>query len=266
MSEFWDSQWATKELFLKEVDLNKPDFRRDPRIMSCIQTLLGEREGGKTDLWLRLCKEEGVPEHYWDDTFVGDPEVYEIEGHRVNPSSLRHAYSAHKILNYLGTDEIGTVLEIGGGYGGFVRALLQRFKVGRWFAVDHPTVLTIQRRFLSEECPNMRVTYLEPKDLTVVEETDLFVNQSSFGEMDPGEVAHYISHANKITNEGGAMLLANKTERRASLWEYPFDDGWNIKLGLWADNEEWFELWARRTRKGPGEPIAPIRSVEEFNV
>ena len=75
----------------------------------------------------------------------GNPPVID-KNLRLNPDSIRHAYTIHR-LKVLGADESSRILEIGGGYG-MAALLAHRAGLRNYMIVDIPYVASLQGAYL----------------------------------------------------------------------------------------------------------------------
>ena len=169
----------------------------------------------------------------FSESAVGNPvEQFTFEGRRFSRSSLNYLLGLCLLKRRLGTDEIGTVVEIGGGFGSLGEILLSggdpRMK---YVDLDIPPNSTIARHYLSAVLGPERVAgFAQTADrgrIDIAElpaasalcnwqiehlhgEVDLFVNFISFQEMEPPIVRNYLTHVERL----GArwVLLRNMRE------------------------------------------------------
>ena len=84
------------------------------------------------------------------DKNIGNPFGIVVEEKIIMPDSPRHFYFANKIKNYIKNKDNFKLLEIGGGYGGLARILLNFKKNITYFSIDLLEGLFIQYYFLKK--------------------------------------------------------------------------------------------------------------------
>jgi hypothetical protein len=157
---------------------------------------------GDFDAWRNL----GMPP-------IGNPYGYNVAGLLVNNNSFYNDYRAFLCSGLVDDVEQPIVAEIGGGYGGFGYALLQRNGAKTYVNFDIPENLIVSSYYLSMAFPKKRILLYENRGVTLDRETlrqydvilmpnfmvpaladlavDIFVNTISFSEMEYATIAAY---------------------------------------------------------------------------
>lgn len=170
--------------------------------------------------------------HEFSESEFGNPiEQFEFDGHRYSRSALNYLLGLSMLKQYIDTDSIRTVLEIGGGFGTLGEILLKSQSPGmRYIDVDIPPVQFVAAEYLSHVFGKENVaTYMDTQiDKVEIEnlpgaavlcnwqieklegQVDLFVNFISFQEMEPSVVANYLNHVDRLKTRW--ILLRNMRE------------------------------------------------------
>ena len=152
------------------------------------------------------------------------------------------------------TKKIQTILEIGGGYGDLARIILLQ-KNFKYFFVDLKENLLLQIYFLNMNCPDLRI-YINNRDALTKQDLndhdlffftpeaisqvlndvkiDLFINSSSFAEMEKKTIKMYFEFIQKRLNIGGYLFNSNRyfkdsVGQKIRLCDYPYDKFWEVK-------------------------------------
>jgi len=166
------------------------------------------------------------------ESLIGKPiDYYNFNSQNYSRSFLNYLLGLNFLKNTVNTENIRTVLEIGGGYGTLGEIVLKSSSDFFYVNVDIPPVAAVSSYYLSEvfgkenvllydESRNLDVIDIEalkkkykcivlcPWQLPKLKGTfDLFVNFLSFQEMEPHIVENYISIAEKLTSK--YVLLRN---------------------------------------------------------
>jgi putative sugar O-methyltransferase len=171
--------------------------------------------------------------HTFSESTSGNPvEQFEFNGRRFSRSSLNYLLGLSLLKKYLGSDEVRTVLEIGGGFGTLGEILAQSgIPDIRYIDIDIPPTHFVAERYLADVLGKERVaTYVDMAHRDEINidslptasvfcswqierlqgQVDLFVNFISFQEMEPPVVENYLSNVKRL----GArwILLRNMRE------------------------------------------------------
>lgn len=170
----------------------------------------------------------------FSESKVGNPvEHFEFDGRSYSRSALNYLAGLVFLAEHADLDTIGTVLEIGGGFGTLGEIMAQCWPADRlrYIDVDIPPTCQFADHYLSNACPNLDVkqsgSAVAPQEMAIdalpplsvlpnwqIENlqghVDLFVNFISFQEMEPDVVQNYLTHVDRL----GArwVLLRNMRE------------------------------------------------------
>lgn len=92
---------------------------------------------------------------------------------------------------------VGSVVEIGGGFGRTCHALLTLCpQIERYVIVDLAPMLELSQAYLARVLPNARVRFIRHDDRLGLDslEPDLVINIDSFQEMPPSAISFYMTH------------------------------------------------------------------------
>ena len=166
---------------------------------------------------------------------VGGPQASMLRDMPVTADSIRMATYAHRIETiWRGTSNwassLISVMEIGGGFGGFAYALTKRMPILEYILIDDAACLEIQRRFLRSALSRELFSacrFISREDAMEFNgKIHLVVNTHSFGEMTVSEVAKYFKLIERVLVAGGAFYTVNRLDRDVSFREYPYDALW----------------------------------------
>ena len=158
---------------------------------------------------------------------------FTFDGRTYSRPSLNYLMGLAFLGEHADLDGIGTVLEIGGGFGTLGEVLLKCWRHGsiRYIDVDIPPTCQFADYYLSHafagtdrmlstdsaEADNLAIEALPPVSVlpnwqieALDGEIDLFVNFISFQEMEPDVVGNYLHHVNRLGAKW--VLLRNMRE------------------------------------------------------
>lgn len=212
--------------------------------------------GSVASVWKRHA--EHLPSRlrqYAAESTWGNPHIEEIEGIPMSISSIEFACWLSHIEPYV-VDGF-QVLEIGAGYGGFARTLLERFPGLRYTIVDLDFVRQVSSKYLAEHQKEVAFSDDVPRTLC----PDLVVQTRGFMEMSAEELNHYFEYIQTSLRPGGLLFTVNRWEKHTVLAEYPFDRRWDpVFVRQWDGNWNMGELLLRRTK----EPQTDQPTVQEL--
>lgn len=119
---------------------------------------------------------------------IGNPRTatYNFGGNSLtcSPTTLRYIKVAADIVSLFDTEQIKTVAEIGAGYGGQCRVLMNILPITEYNLVDLPEVLALDERFLNETgSQNGGVRFIDGTHLYHDVSSDLFISNYAFSEL-----------------------------------------------------------------------------------
>jgi hypothetical protein len=153
-------------------------FRRDPTIVGIFEHVSVEHGAAYLDVIKRdqphLIK-DGFDRFRTNDEF-GAPVTASYPGiGEVSPVTLRYLKVVSDLETYFG-------VEIGVGYGGQARLLLERWDIRSYSLIDLGPVLRLAKRFLRDAGPYPAARFLEP-DLVTARDFDLCISNYAFSEL-----------------------------------------------------------------------------------
>ena len=171
--------------------------------------------------------------HNFTESNCGNPiEQFEFGGRRFSRSSLNYLLGLCLLKKHLGSDELRTVLEIGGGFGTLGEILSQSdIEDIRYIDIDIPPTQFVAERYLANVLGESQVaSFTRTSDLASIAidslplasvlcswqierlqgKVDIFVNFISFQEMEPPVVKNYLKHVMRLGTRW--ILLRNMRE------------------------------------------------------
>lgn len=209
---------------------------------------------------------------YLEECPIGNPRTCVIDGVPVTQSSLEYTYMLTHLAPYL--DEVKTVVDIGGGYGGLARLIKLAHPDVKLVLLDLPEINTIQTYFLGTAFPNARVLGLrdvyrddviDPRqidgdflllpgqliDKLPRDSCEMAINTRSMMEMDLETVSFYVRHVQDKLASDGRFYCVNRYEKKTRLKDYPFDDRWYVSYS---------EPWPRVIDENPHHELVAVRT------
>ena len=158
---------------------------------------------------------------------VGAPLTVEVAQVPIMMDTPRHDHYAQRMLQLLPTG--GTVLEIGGGYGGWVRQAHQRRQDFQVVLCDLPETLYVAWYWLTHVLPAATVDWVDVNPAADVvllparqlgdwSRADIWFSAHSLGEMDQATVDRYVAWAH---TRRPRYLYHDNADRRPDRWNDP---------------------------------------------
>ena len=131
---------------------------------------------------------------------VGNPEVQHFEGHgTMSPTTLRYIKVASDLDTIFGSLGDYNIVEIGSGYGGQSKILMDIHQLNSYTYIDLPQVLKLNAKYMSKFSYPYKMNFLT--DLkTLLKEYDLIISNYAFTECEKIIQKFYIDQIiNKCT-------------------------------------------------------------------
>ena len=157
MSEAWNIVAADADRYLQacrefvEDDEKFAGFKQDQRY----KVILEHVSAWEATVFMSEMKnladvvQEEVDEFRENDSVGGAlVEEFRFFG-AMSPSTVRYIKNTLDIADFLGDEELSTVVEIGGGYGGMCKTLSVMFDFDNYFMADLPDPLALAMKYLS---------------------------------------------------------------------------------------------------------------------
>jgi len=155
--------------------------------------------------------------------------------YEVNDFIIKSYYYINILNSYMELSKTKFIAEIGAGNGNLMSLLKHHFNSKCIINVDLPETLTLCIPFLENLFPNAKILlpneinekvgedallnydfiFLTPGQITLLEENliDLFINTSSFGEMNMPQIEEYINLIQKVGKQGSFFFCSNRVEK-----------------------------------------------------
>lgn len=113
----------------------------------------------------------------------GGPQIYEYKSIGfISTSSLRYMSVITDILNFHGSLENKTVVEIGAGYGGQAMLISSLFKIKKYIIVDLPEPILLIKKFLTKNDVNLGQFEFYTSDNLPHIQSDYLISNYAFSE------------------------------------------------------------------------------------
>ena len=138
---------------------------------------------------------------------IGNPFRYTYSGiGRVSPTQLRYAKVLTDLVDFFGSLNKFTVVEVGVGYGGQASQICKSFDIAKYELVDIPTVLQLASRYINDRVPNAPLRLLETESHTGGM-YDLFISNYAFSELKRNIQEQYFR--NYVSNAKRGYVIYN---------------------------------------------------------
>lgn len=134
-----------------------------------------------------------------------------------SPTTLRYIKVLVDVLNFFDVGKIKTVTEVGIGYGGQCRILMDALTIQRYNLVDLPEVLALTEKFLDAFNLSGNVRYIDGTHIYHDAPCDLFISDYAFSELAKPAQDIYI---NKIISKAKAGYVTWDGDFFASVGMY----------------------------------------------
>lgn len=201
------------------------------------------------------------------DDMIGMPSSYRIPPYHITEARLRHFYYRSQIARHLAP--LGTVLEIGGGFGGLAAEIVEHLKPPVYYLVELPDAIPLAYYYLSLRLgchiqalfrlrdkidSAARVVLATPWKMTDLPRgVDLAVNTMSFQHMDSANLEFYFGQIGRLGTR--RMYLVNRNRRRdpsdVPIDEYPIPPGMRLERDQKWPLGDHRERFYREAETGP---------------
>lgn len=165
-----DTNWMVKGDTLRDYleackTADIKNFKRDPRLTKIFEHASIEQGAAYLSLILRQTPE--LFKHNFTNDLYGNPYLYEyiLEGGYFSPSTLQYIGVLSNLITKFGSLDGMRIVEIGGGYGGQCRTIMDVFKPECYTIIDLPEVCELQRKYCAAKCQSL--IYNESYDLVI---------------------------------------------------------------------------------------------------
>ena len=124
------------------------------------------------DEYYKVIPEE-LLNHKWTNDFYGSPVIHNYNGKRFSTSTLQYIGVLSNLIKRFGSLDGKNIIEIGGGYGGQCRTIMDMFNIGCYHIIDLPEVCELQRKYCKAQ------TYTKPTG----HEYDLVISNYALSEI-----------------------------------------------------------------------------------
>jgi putative sugar O-methyltransferase len=183
-------------------------------------------------------------EKYKTNDIIGTPKKHEYKYGKMSPTTLRYIKVMGDLVNYFGNLDGLDVVEIGCGYGGQCKIILDTYNVKSYTLIDLPNVLELTKKYLlSLNIDISNIFFKDISQLTDNENYDLFISNYAYTECidEIREIyANKILYKSKMGYVTANMLpleildkeIINKIEKSFKIKEIPYTGDGNIII-IW---------------------------------
>lgn len=182
----------------------------------CFKYILNAANFTESD-WLFFLENDSVGNPYLSRFDFGDSMVI------ASPTTLRYVKVLVDVLTLFDATKIRTVTEIGGGYGGQCRILMNFLPIARYNLVDLPEALALAEKFLTALDAAGNVRYLDGTHLYNDAPCDLVISDYAFSELSKSAQEVYLE---KILSKARAGYVTWDGDFFAAADLY---DGWTLE-------------------------------------
>ena len=122
---------------------------------------------------------------------IGNPVIHNIQGVSVTRGALMHLRCLHNIINYLGLENVSSIVEIGSGYGGQCKIIKSWHDVP-YTCIDLKETLNLCRAY-TQACDVKDVEYFDT-DETPKLSTNLVISNYCISELDEQGIDFYFDN------------------------------------------------------------------------
>lgn len=165
------------------------DFRRNYIYNRILEHL--SKEQGKEYLDVILSNKSFANEINWnniiENDIVGKPRKYKYiigkQKYSIAPTTIRYAKVLQDLLCIFDVKNVDNIVEIGVGYGGQCRVLMENLNTKRYALYDLPEVLKLSKRYLSNFKIDGEVQYIDGTTEFSEQQCDLLISNYAFSEL-----------------------------------------------------------------------------------
>ena len=159
---------------------------------------------------------------------LGNPNVAEyVLGDKyltASPTTLRYVKVLSDILSLFDTDNIKSISEVGGGYGGQCHVVMQMFPRITYNLIDLPEVLALAEKYLNRlNHSKQDIRYFDGTHFYSDLHADLFISNYAFSELSKPVQDIYIDKI--ILNSKAGYITWNYGGQRLNTWD---NDGYHL--------------------------------------
>jgi putative sugar O-methyltransferase len=161
------------------------------------------------------------------DSVIGTRQFISFDNKKVTRKYLQHVISLSILGHYTNINRIKSVLEIGGGYGGFCELFHKYHQLDYYILIDIAPILYVSTQYLKACFPGKVIDFREAKQMDTISANqlenkilaippwmlkeikvpiDLVWNSASFQEMEKDVVINYLSFVCRLT---GAIFICS---------------------------------------------------------
>jgi putative sugar O-methyltransferase len=159
-------------------------FRMNPNYTSILEHVSFEQGNIYTELINKNNPELwGNVKKYMLNDNVGSPRKMLFNGNYISPTTVRYIKVLGDIKNQFGDLNGLDIVEIGCGYGGQAKIIMDTFDVKSYTLIDLPSVLKLTKKFLTKCGDNLdKVFFKTMNELTTEKNYDLFISNYAYTE------------------------------------------------------------------------------------
>jgi putative sugar O-methyltransferase len=122
-------------------------------------------------------------EKYKTSDTIGSPAKYQYEIGELSPTTIRYIKVLGDLINQFDCLDNLDIVEIGCGYGGQAKIILDTFNVKSYTLIDLPPVLELTKKYLTSVGADMnKISFKTMDKLTDDKNYDLFISNYAFTE------------------------------------------------------------------------------------
>jgi hypothetical protein len=131
------------------------------------------------------------------DTLFGNPPAININDKIITHDLVLTCEEIDFVNQHIDFNKIGSVVEIGGGYGRTAYGILMKYPHIQYKIVDIEPALTIAHYHLNKSLSNCNVEFIKPSECENIEDVDLWLSISTMAELDYNQVMWYVENISR---------------------------------------------------------------------
>lgn len=159
-------------------------FRANPKYTTILEHVT-ENEG---NVYLNIVKRDNISlleniEKYKTNDSAGSPTRYNYEFGYMSPTTIRYIKVLSDLINQFGSLDGLDIVEIGCGYGGQAKIIMDTFNVKSYTLIDLEPVLELTKKYMeSIGADTSKITFMTMDKLPIDKSYDLFISNYAYTE------------------------------------------------------------------------------------
>lgn len=167
---------------------------------------------------------------------VGSPNTFNYEIGDISPTTIRYIKVLSDLIREFGDLSNLDIVEIGCGYGGQSKIIMDVFEVKSYTLIDLPEVLELSKKYLESVGVDISKIYFKTMDMLETANYDLFISNYAFTECDKEVQLEYFNKV--ISKSKYGYITANFINDIFNLDYFTKDELCNMITNTYLIEEE----------------------------